>query len=526
MATVIKLLEETAARWPGKLAVDDGDYRLTYAELDAHGRALAVRLIDEGLAVQDRVAILCERGIPELVAIIGTLKAGAIYVPLDPENPETRLRQILDDIQPTVVIGAKRKLDIRVTGRVRSIAFDELIAAMDHGASGSATDIDRRCAGEEDVAYCMYTSGSTGQPRGVEIEHRSVAAFIRAFNAYMRLDEHSRCLSTSPFYFDVSASDLLMPLVLGATVYIVRSVLPPSRVLERIDAVRVTHFCPPAPLLTLLCGPGSTFERRDLTSLQCIMTGAEVIARPVVCRWLNKVPGLRILNAYGPTEATCACMAHEITSQNFANYSELPIGRPFEGVDVQLLDSNGRPDPVLTTGELAIAGVQVMRGYWNRPLETAARTVVAGRRYYKSGDLCEVDQEGRYYFRGRKDNEVKLRGYRVNLDEIRRALLHDDRLNQALAGMLKLKNGEARLGVAVVLKVPATLAVLEDVVNSLKKRLPVYMLPEYALICESFPTLPSGKTDSRRTIELLADGVNKHAARWFKLDQGSLEPLA
>ena len=140
--------------------------------------------------------------------------------------------------------------------------------------------------------------------------------------------------------------------------------------------------------------------------------------------------------------------------------------------------------------------------------------------------MCEVDEEGRYYFRGRKDNEVKLRGYRVNLDEVRRALLHDDRLSQAVVGILKLKSGQTSLGVAVVLRAPRTLAMLEEVVGSLSQRLPAYMLPEYGLICEGFPSLPSGKTDTRRTIELLADGVNTHAARWFKLDRGIPEPLA
>src|SRR6202022_3950781 len=125
-----KLLEQTTARWPDKLAVDDGEYRLTYSELDAKGQALAVQLIDEGVAVQDRVALLCERGISGLVAIIGTLKAGAIYVPLDAQNPEIRLRQILDDIRPAVVIGAREKLNAGVTGGVRSIALEELIAGI------------------------------------------------------------------------------------------------------------------------------------------------------------------------------------------------------------------------------------------------------------------------------------------------------------------------------------------------------------------------------------------------------------
>ena len=428
------------------------------------------------------------------------------------------------------MIGPRTKLDGSGLGCDRCIALEELVAENGCQPIGNTTGIahpgDRR-AKAEDVAYCMYTSGSTGEPRGVEIEHRSVTAFIRAFNSYMRFDESSRCLNTSPYHFDVSVSDVLMPLVLGVTVYIVPSLLPPSRVLERIETARITHFCPPAPLLTLLCGPGSTFDSRDLTSLRCIMTGAEVIAQTVVARWLDKVPGLRILNAYGPTEATCACTAYEITQSSFFGQRELPIGYPFEGVYTLLLSPEGRSEPGLVSGELAVAGVQVMRGYWNRPAETAERIImVEGRRYYRTGDLCEVDEEGRYYFRGRRDNEVKLRVYRVTLDEIRPTLMWDSRVSQAVAGIVKVKSGQASVGIGVVLKLPGTVAVLEDIVGGLKQRLPIYMLPEYGLVSQSFPRLPSGKTDARQVIELLTEGVNSHSARWFKLDQGRVLPVA
>lgn len=525
--TFTALFDDVTARRPDHVAVDDGEWRLTYRELNAHGTSFARRLIEEGVAARDRVVVLSERGIPGLVAILGALKAGAVYVPLDPQNPPARLAYILEDVRPAMVIGAERQLEpARIIG-ARCVALDELRAGLSAGGVRPDRLPSLPRVDERDVAYCMYTSGSTGEPRGVEIEHRSVVAFIRAFNAYMRLDDDSRYLNTSPYYFDVSISDVLMPLALGATVYMVRNLLPPGRVLERIEQGRVTHFCPPAPLLTLLCGPGSTFEKRSLTSLECIMTGAEVIGRHVVEKWLGAVPGLRILNAYGPTEATCACLAHEITSANLADHAELPIGRPFDGIDAVLLDPDtGQPSEVLT-GELAVAGAQVMRGYWNRPAETAVRTVVRnGRAYYRTGDICEIDGEGRYYFRGRKDNEVKVRGYRVNLDEISQALLRDDRVSQALAGMLKLPTGDTALGVALVLKQPESVAGIDDIVGALGRRLPAYMLPQHGLICDGFPKLPSGKTDARRTIELLSDGVNRYGSRWLRLAGSVVAPVA
>jgi non-ribosomal peptide synthetase component F len=328
--TFTTLFDTTAARRPDHLAVDDGEWRLTYRELDAHGAWLAARLIAERVAPQERVVVLAERGIPGLVAILGALKAGAVYVPLDPQNPPGRLAEIVADVRPAIVVAAERQLEVGRRVGARCLALDDVraqLASAHPGAAGrSLPHVD-----EHDVAYCMYTSGSTGTPRGVEIEHRSVVAFIRAFDAYMHFTDDSRCLNTAPYHFDVSVSDVLMPLALGASVYMVRNLLPPSRVLERIEQARVTHFCPPAPLLTLLCGPGSTFEKRTLTSLRCIMTGAEVIGRHVVEKWLGAVPGLRLLNAYGPTEATCACMAHEITAANLGDASATMGSSPSGG---------------------------------------------------------------------------------------------------------------------------------------------------------------------------------------------------
>jgi acyl-CoA synthetase (AMP-forming)/AMP-acid ligase II len=187
------------------------------------------------------------------------------------------------------------------------------------------------------------------------------------------------------------------------------------------------------------------------------------------------------------------------------------------------------PDQV---GELAIAGSQLMSGYWNRPDDTAAKTTILDSEvYYKTGDICEVDSEGNYYFKGRRDNEVKIRGYRTNLEEVHKTLLHDGRVREAVVGVVRVKSADPVLGVALVLKSYdegdlSSPKIISEIITALKQHLPGYMVPQYGMICDTFPKLASGKTDKRRTIELLNHGVDSCRSRFVRLDRGSLRPLA
>jgi len=519
--TVNSILKISARRWATKIAVADDTQQLSYNQLDECSTAMACRLLAHGVRQGDRVAILDDRGIDGLIGLLAVLKTAGAYVPFDPRTPTLRLSRLLAEIKPSIVMIASRH-----TERVKAAVGEWQSVTLETIDPSKARESSLPMCDASDVAYCMYTSGSTGEPRGVEIEHRSIIAFFEGFNPHFHLTSEARCLNTSPYYFDVSVADVLMPLAYGATVYFLPNVLPPGRVLDAIEKHRITHICPPAPLLTLLCGPGTAFERRALHSLRYIMTGAEVVSREVVRKWLSRVPGLRIVNAYGPTEAACACFCQEITSENYHDFSDFPIGRPFNGVHPILLNENGIAQG-RRRGELAVAGAQVMRGYYQHSAETTGRILLQeGRRYYRTGDICEVDAFGRYYFRGRVDNEVKFKGYRVNLDEICVALKRDVRVLQAVAGVVKLHSDQPVLCAALILRDRAGLSAAQQILTALRHWIPAYMVPEYAVVFDAFPQLPSGKTDTKAAFDLVSRAAAELGITWARVSAGTVEPLA
>jgi len=519
--TVNAILKKSARRWATKIAVADDRQQLSYNQLDEYSTAMAWHLLALGVRQGDRVAILDDRGIDALIGLLAVLKTAGTYVPFDPRTPTLRLSRLLAEIKPSVVMIASRHAE-----RVKAAVGDWQTVTLGTIDPNPARESLLPTCNASDAAYCMYTSGSTGEPRGVEIEHRSIVEFFKGFNPHFHLTSEARCLNTSPYYFDVSVADVLMPLAYGATVYFLPNVLPPDRVLDAIEKHRITHICPPAPLLTLLCGPGTAFERRALHSLRYIMTGAEVVSREVVRKWLNHVPRLRIVNAYGPTEATCACFCQEITSNNFHDFFDFPIGRPFNGVHPILLNENGIVQGH-ARGELAVAGVQVMRGYYQHSAETTARILLhEGRRYYRTGDICEVDGVERYYFRGRIDNEVKFKGYRVNLDEISVALQRDIRVLQAVAGVVRLDSDQPVLCAALVLRDRAGLSAVQQILTALRDWLPAYMVPEYATVFDAFPQLASGKTDTKAAFDLVSRAAAGLRTTWARVRAGAIEPLA
>ena len=527
-------LQEVALRRPDALAVVNGESILTYRDLDAHSTMIAREFVAQGIQPQDRVAILAQRGIPALVAILGAMKAGTVYVPLDPANPQRRLERLLDEVQPSMIIGSSRHIDLSSTAKARSAqhwTLDQIEARFQRPTDWKSPGAPSAALPEIEptaTAYCMFTSGSTGEPRGVNIRHESIIAFFRGIAPLMRFNEGARCLNTSPIYFDVSIVDTLMPLALGATVYTVEKLLPPCDLLDRIQQARITHFCPPAPLLTLLCAPGSGFERRRFPSLEYIMTGAEVVSPHVIGSWLAAQPPLRILNAYGPTEATCACLAHEITASNFDPTEPIPIGRPFDGVDAILLEPETGTPASDGSGELAVAGKQLMASYRNHQQETDARMQTVGAQlFYKTGDICDIDHNGRFHFRGRKDNEVKFRGFRINLEEIRKAALADERVGEAVVVLVKPREMNPVLGIAWVLtwtegRMPK---VAGELMDALRLQVPAYMIPHVGMVCDKLPRLPSGKTDTRKVQDLLNLSVAAHRCKFLKLECDKVTPM-
>jgi acyl-coenzyme A synthetase/AMP-(fatty) acid ligase len=315
-------------------------------------------------------------------------------------------------------------------------------------------------------------------------------------------------LNTSPFHFDVSVVDTLLPLSQGATVYLSGDVVLPGLLLDKLERLRITHVCAVASTLNML-SRGRNLESRAL-NLVCIMTGAEVLNVPAIQTWLRAVPGVTIINGYGPTEATCVCVAHPITEIEAGRQAPYPIGFPLQGVDVQVCDDDGRPVQAGVVGEIVVGGGQLMREYLGRPEETRARWLeLDGKRFYRTGDLGQKDHTGLLSFVGRVDQEVKLRGYRVHLNEVRQALLEQPGVDDAALHLVDHGLRGRDLAATVLSHELATPHSGSRILEQLRARLPEYMVPRYLLLTSVFPKLPSGKIDQRA----LDKAAQAHVAR-------------
>ncbi|PYP86885.1 MAG: peptide synthase [Blastocatellia bacterium AA13] len=500
---------EAARLSPDKDALLDGQRKYTFSELECFSTNFAAYLLSQGVQQGDRIAFCAPKSASLIVGILGCMKAGAIYVPVDSKLPKDRLLFILNDVSPRFIVAA---------GTLYESVAEEV------GSSSNLVDIDRlsehyqydgggvslpRIA-PEDVAYCIYTSGSTGRPKGVLIQHGSVDVFYRALAEVMNVVADSRCMNTSELYFDVHIMDLLFPLYRGATVHLSCGPMIANKLLQTLERERITHFTAVGPVMTLM-SEGSLFEKCELSSLVRVMTGAEIINVDTMQKWLRKVPGLSIVNGYGPTEATVICTAYFIDRIEPDRSEFYPIGKAMRDTEVLLLDGERIIADAGVKGELLIGGPQVMKGYWNNPRQTAEKiTNIDGRRYYRSGDLCQRRPDGNLDFIGRADEEIKLSGFRIDLSEIKRVMdaAPSVREGHPVAAM------HPSLGkVIAACFIRADDGVDDDkifgrVQSVFKSELPYYMVPSLYFLFDSFPKLPSGKTDKKEILNRVNRRMN------------------
>jgi amino acid adenylation domain-containing protein len=502
---------------PHKCALSDTRVSIHYAGLDDFSTRMAIRLCELGCEPGARVAMVAHRRASLVAAILGTFKASCIHVPLDPRMPSGRLQYILSDIAPTVVIADD---DLR----------DTVAACLDAGANVlMVSEIERLLLADEAQsaptwlrapkldapAYCIYTSGSTGLPKGVLIDHRSIVDFFDGASEVYDVTEHAVCASFSPLHFDVFLMDMLLPLAQGARLCVYDDIVVPDLMFETIQANQVTHFSAWGMMLGLI-GQAKDFAGTRLPRLQTILTGTDVPDVKTVQSWLGKNTGVRVINAYGPTETTCAATAHVIRVIELDRQELYPIGRPLKHVTAFLVGSEGErivaPDK---PGELLIGGTQVMRGYWNQAGETAARVCLFdGIRCYRTGDVCTYLADGNLHYIGRKDHEVNIGGYRVHLNELRRVINSVPHVHDSEIVMVETEIGEKVLAAGVLLDNSQDLQVaqhLQRIQRRLAEELPSYMVPRFVTALDHFPQLSSGKTDRKRLLSVLKHQMDRQS---------------
>jgi amino acid adenylation domain-containing protein len=495
---VPELVEAQVARTPDAVAVVYEEHALTYGELNRRANRLAQFLIARGVGPDVRVGLCAERGLDMVVGLLGVLKAGGAYVPLDPTYPAARLRGMLEDSVPALLLTQQALQERFANGAVPVIAMDRDAASW---SGERATTPVRAGLTPEHLAYLIYTSGSTGQPKGVMVTHRGVVNRLVWGQRVWGLEAGEAVLHKTSLSFDGSVRELVWPLLVGARVVLAQpgGEKDPGYLVATIGRERISTVNLVPSLLQVLV-EASGFER--CVGLKRVLCGGEALPSPLLGRFQERLPAVALHNLYGPSEAATAVTAvPAVPGPVEARAAQVPIGRPIANTRTYVLDGVGEPVPVGVVGELYIGGAGVGRGYWGRADLTAARFVAdafsgaPGRRLYRTGDLGRWRADGTLEFLGRTDAQVKVRGFRVELGEIEARLAEHAAVREAAVLAREDTPGDQRL-VAYYVGADGAVAV-ETLRAHLGERLPEYMVPAAYVRLAALPLTPNGKLDRK-----------------------------
>ena len=504
---------ETAQQAPEREAIRCRNESLTYGQLDQRTNQLARQLIDQGVQRGDRVGIYLDKSLESAVALYGIMKAGAAYVPLDPTAPISRLQFVINHcgIQHLVTSPNKRRLLAQllvspncqieviygapeIEGvRARQISWNEINLAP--SAPVDITILD------QDLAYIMYTSGSTGEPKGIMHTHASGLSYAKWAHDVYALRSDDRLTNHAPLHFDLSTFDFFASALAGASTIIVGDEylkLPASYSQLLADEKITTFFTVPYALTQLLTR--GALDQRDLTALRWIIFGGEPFPMKHLAGMMDALPQARFSNMYGPAEVN-GCTYYHVPRPLEDRETPIPIGKTWRNAEALIVDDRDQIVTGETGGELLIRSSTMMQGYWKRPdLNKRAFARLAGTEehphyYYCTGDLVERLPDGNLKFLGRKDRQIKTRGYRVELDEVEAAVLTLPPVEEAGAFALPDGEGSHAIHVAVILSPEAGSVTPADLINALKERLPWYAVPQKLTTEFTFPRTTSGKID-------------------------------
>jgi amino acid adenylation domain-containing protein len=532
-----RLLTEAAARQPQRPAVASDGCLLTYQELDRLSNKMARALLRLGVVPGDRVGVLAPKSAAAVIGIYAALKVGACYVPLDPKAPAGRLSHIVRDSgaavivadqartpQAATLIGAvPRPRGVVVAGvpgrQEAAVAPAQVVAIVpSHAVARESAEPLAEGAIETDLAYILYTSGSTGAPKGVMISHRNSLAFVEWAAAAAGLSEQDRVCSPAPLHFDLSVFDIFSTCQAAACL----TVLPngaatfPVSIARWLEAERISVWYSVPSVLALLAHYGN-LGQFDLSGLRTVIFAGEVFPPKHLARLMAELPHARYLNWYGPTE-TNVCTAFEVPAGG-ADARPAPIGKACANTEVFAVTSEGRrvsrPGEV---GELYVRGPSLMRGYWGQPAKTSEVLIRNPFRteydelVYRTGDLVTLEPTGDYSYLGRRDSMVKIRGYRVELGEVEATLYRHPAIREAAVLPVPDELLGSRLR-AVVTADGAGNLTREDVLDHCRQWLPGYMVPDVVEFRETLPRTSTGKVDrvglaqEQHELEPAGDGV-------------------
>jgi amino acid adenylation domain-containing protein len=523
-----ELFEDEAARHPSSIALAHGDEQLSYAELNARANQLAHYLRRAGLKPEGRAAILLEHSTRTAVALLGVLKAGGAYVGLDPLYPPERLRHMLADADVSLLITTQTLARDLPTHSATVVLLD---AGQESIARESAEN-PSRVAAPENLAYLVYTSGTTGQPKGILIQHRSFVNAIYAFINHHRVTARDRILQFASLSFDVAAEEFFAAWLSGARLVMrpVQAVASPEEFAQFLEREGVTLVNLPASFWAEWATAVSERGCKLPASLRRVVVGNEKTLSESLAKWQSAVGEVVSWNnAYGPSETTITASNYEppkdaeLRTQGGA----VPVGRPVMNARMYVLDKAQGVVPVGVAGELCIGGEGLARGYHKQAGQTAERfspdpySVAGGERMYRTGDLARYLPDGNIEFLGRLDEQVKVRGFRIELGEIETVLCQHEGVREAIVVARADAHGGNRL-VAYVVGGEAGVPTAGELRRYLKNTLPEYMIPSAFVALDALPLTPNGKVDRRRLPET-DDGARPELEEAYVAPRSTLE---
>jgi amino acid adenylation domain-containing protein len=507
------ILTSQAQARPDSAAMVCGRESITYGELDALTNRIARLLVESGCEPGDRVAILLPKSIPAIAAMLGSLKANCVYVPLDTGSPAARLAKIVDACEPKCILacGASATLldglssDYAKPARIGwfepdpppeplSVAFrwDDVLLAP----AGPLPD----CRTTPDAAHILFTSGSTGVPKGVVITHANIVAFLEWAVRYFRPSPSDRISCHPPLHFDLSTYDIYGTFMAGAELHLVppQISLLPHNLAQFIRNSRLTQwFSVPSALKYM--AQFNVLRPDDFPSLQRLLWCGEALPTPVLIYFMERLPHVAFTNLYGPTETTIASSFHTVPSCPKDEKAEIPIGLPCDGERLLVLDDGLRPAPPGEIGALYIQGVGLSPGYWRDPEKTRSVFLDDARgRMYNTGDLARAGEDGLIYLVGRADTQIKSRGYRIELGEIETALCALGILRECAVVAISSEGFEG-MTICCAYALPERVSLEPaDLRARLMELLPSYMLPSQWMHFDALPLNGNGKVDRPR----------------------------
>ena len=506
MYTIIEHLNHAASEFPDKAAYISKENSLTFSDLLSMAKSAATSIINNE-QIGRPVAVLASRSFYTPACFLGIAMSGCFYAPMDPTAPDARLRQILEVIKADTMLVDKEHFR-----QAEALGFEGKIILMEDAvktpADEEAIAKSYNTITEGSPIYVLFTSGSTGKPKGVLTSHHSMLCYLDGLNDVIGLNDSDVIGNQAPFDYIAAIRDLYLPLITGATTVMLdpSEFAMPVQLIERLADAGVTTLCwsstgleIPAKLGAFDVDEGGKMGASSLPPLKRVVYSGSVISNPLLRKWQDAFPGTVFINQYGPTEATGSC-SYYIIDHPVESDEVISIGVPYKHYQMMLLDSEDKEPSLGETGEICIKGPALALGYYDAPEQTAAAFIDNPlqshykERIYRTGDVGKLDEDGNYYFLGRKDRQFKHLGHRIEPEELEQKSMLIDGLNDCMCVYNE--------GAKTIFLFYTGSASSRDIALTLRSELPSYMVPRKIVNLEEMPRLPNGKID-RKAVEAL-----------------------